>query len=254
MLIPYTFRFVTIDANGNEIEIAEAVTGSDFAGVTKTEHAKTGMELYPDWRDEGYFPNTASHSLVLDVSMAETGMEYTFIYTQQDTMDYTVRYLEKDTNRVLHPPKTVTTTNAIVTEKFVTITIDSVDYAPDRYQKTLVLSTEGNNEIIFYYSASATESVYLITHYIQSADGTYYSVYGTPEDGTGAIGSNIQVAPKSITGFAFNRATVNGVAKGLSNGQVVGQIQKEGLSIELYYDRIEYQYTICYVDISNPSK
>ena len=137
-LVTYTIYYKSGDT-----EIAEPTTGSALAGTTLTFEAKTGDELNEGYQS-GYFPNTGSHSMVMDI---EGNNEFTFVYVEMAKVGYTVRYLEKGTEKVLHEEKTAETSNAIITEKFVQIS----GYAPDAYQKRLVLSaTEAENVITFW--------------------------------------------------------------------------------------------------------
>lgn len=137
-LVQYTIHYQL----ENGTPIAPDTTGSALAGATKTFDAKTGADLNQGYQT-GYFPKVGSHSITMDIN---GGNEYTFVYVPKAEVNYTVRYLEKDTNTVLHEEKHAATRDAVVTEKFVTIT----EYAPDAYQKRLVLSAdEGSNVITF---------------------------------------------------------------------------------------------------------
>ena len=57
--------------------------------------------------------------------------EFTFVYVAKEEVEYTVKYLEKGTEKQLAEPKTVKTRDAVVTETFEQIK----GYAPDAYQK-----------------------------------------------------------------------------------------------------------------------
>ena len=93
--------------------IADDTTGSALAGTTKTFDAKTGTELNEDYRS-GYFPVVSSHSLTMDIDGGVKNV-FTFIYVAKPEVTYTVKYLEKGTEKQLADPKTVTTRDAVVT-------------------------------------------------------------------------------------------------------------------------------------------
>ena len=113
--------------------IAEDTTGSALAGTTKTFAAKTFGMLNEGYQT-GYYPLEGSHSIQMDIE----GNEYTFVYVAREKVNYTVRYLERNTETVLYAEKSSETSDAVITEKFVKIK----GYAPDAYQKQLVLSAD----------------------------------------------------------------------------------------------------------------
>ena len=145
-LMAYTVKYVLEDGT----EIAPPTTGSALAGTTKTFNAKSGTELNEEYQS-GYFPKVGSHSITIDIDNPENNT-FTFVYVPKAEVEYIVRYLDKATSNpvvvdgVPTPDKTVKTRDAVVTETFKQIP----GYAPDAYQKQLVLAAEGN-EIIFWY-------------------------------------------------------------------------------------------------------
>ena len=244
VLVPYTVRFIFKDENGTEIEIADTISNSSLGGTTVTFEAKAGGELYPYYRS-GYFPITTSHSLTMDVDKAETGMTYDFIYIKKDDVPYTVRYVDSEGKKLKDDKVVSTNSYAVVTEKFEYIE----GYSPDKYQKTLVLDgdTPENNVIVFVYSKDDTQSVYNVTHYIQSSDGESYIEHSDYGD-IGKIGDILKITPLVLTGFTYDHALVNNVKTGLTDGTVNGTITKEGLEIKLYYKRNQYPYKVQYLD------
>lgn len=251
VLVPYTINFVVIDENGNKIPIADSISSSALAGTTVTFQAKANKELYKNDTNDyqsGYFPLTTSHSLTMNADKSEEGMTYDFIYVAKSKVPYTVRYLEKGTNKVLADPKVVEdNTYAIVTEKFKFIE----KYSPDAFQKTLVIdgSDDAINEIIFYYTEDDTQSVYNVTHYIRSTNGVDYILYSTYGD-IAKIGDTIPVEPLNLTGFTFQYALVNDTKVTLlDDGKINGEVVAKGLEIKVYYERNKYPYKIYYKDI-----
>lgn len=231
-LVTYTIYYKSGDT-----EIAEPTTGSALAGTTLTFEAKTGDELKEDYQS-GYFPNTGSHSLTMDIN---GNNEFTFVYVAKEKVGYTVRYLEKGTEKVLHEEKTAETSNAIITEKFVQIS----GYAPDAYQKRLVLSaTEAENVITFWYTKDNVHAPVQIVHWIQNIAGEGYTEYQSSTNLNGEIGQTYTGIPLTIPGFTYNAEKSN----------ASGELTAEGLELNLYYDRVKYSYTVRYVDAADNNK
>ncbi len=225
-LVEYTIRYQLEDGTG----IAAPTTGSALAGTTKTFDAKTGTQLNEGYQS-GYFPKTASHSLTIDIEgTAENKLnEFIFVYVPKTEVNYTVRYLEKDTNAVLHEEKQAATRDAVITEKFEQIN----GYAPDAYQKRLVLSAdEDQNVITFWYVKDEVHAPVQIIHWTQNIAGDGYTEYQSSTDLNGVIGQTYSETSLTIPGFTYNR--------GKSNAS--GTLTAEGLVLNLYYDRIEYPY------------
>lgn len=230
-LVTYTIYYKSGDT-----EIAEPTTGSALAGTTLTFEAKTGDELNEDYQS-GYFPNTGSHSLTMDIN---GNNEFTFVYVAKEKVGYTVRYLEKGTEKVLHEEKTAETSNAIITEKFVQIS----GYAPDAYQKRLVLSaTEAENVITFWYTKDELHAPVQIVHWTQNIAGEGYTEYQSSTNLNGEIGQTYTGTPLTIPGFTYNAEKSN----------ASGKLTAEGLELNLYYDRNMYDYVVKHVDADDNS-
>lgn len=226
-LMEYTIRYELEDGT----EIAPPTTGSALAGTTKTFNAKTGTELKADYQT-GYFPQVSSHSLTLDIDDASKN-EFIFVYVEKPEVTYTVKYLEKGTNTQLAEPKTVTTHDAVVTETFKQIG----GYAPDAYQKQLVLAAD-NNEIIFWYVKDDAHAPVQIIHWIQNIEGDGYTEYQSSTNLNGVIGTGYSEEPLTIAGFRYN----------VEKSNAKGALTAEGLVLNLYYDRIEYPYEFRFVE------
>ncbi len=224
-LVEYTIRYQLEDGT----EIAPPTTGSALAGTTKTFDAKTGSELNASYQS-GYFPKVGSHSLTMNI---DGGNEFTFVYVAKLEVTYTVRYLEKGTGSVLADPKTVTTRDAVVTETFKQIS----GYAPDAYQKRLVLAAEGN-EIIFWYVKDDVHAPVQVIHWKQNIEGDGYTEYQSSTDLNGVIGRDYSEAPLTIAGFEYNAAKSN----------ASGTLTAAGLVLNLYYDRTEYPYEFRFLE------
>lgn len=238
-LVTYTIYYKSGDT-----EIAEPTTGSALAGTTLTFEAKTGDELNEGYQS-GYFPNTGSHSLTMDIN---GNNEFTFVYVAKEKVNYTVRYLEKGTEKVLHEEKTAETSNAIITEKFVQIS----GYAPDAYQKRLVLSaTEAENVITFWYTKDDVHAPVQIVHWIQNIAGEGYTEYQSSVDTNAEINKTQTSTALTITGFEYKRGTAvagENTTEFTAPTAPSGTLTAEGLVLNLYYDRIEYPYEFRFVD------
>ena len=234
-LMTYTIRYTLEEGT----EIAPPTTGSALAGSTKTFSAKTGTELNALYQS-GYFPKVSSHSLTIDIDDTSKN-EFTFVYVAKAEVEYTVRYLERGTGTVLADPKTVTTRDAVVTETFRQIT----GYAPDAYQKQLVLAAEGN-EIIFWYVKDEAHAPVHIIHWTQNIAGDGYTQYQSSTNLNGVIGTNYSETPLTIPGFAYNADPSHPVDgyPALASGELTAA----GLVLNLYYDRIEYPYEFRFLE------
>ena len=215
----------------NGTEIAPPTTGSALAGTTKTFNAKTGTELNEGYQS-GYFPKVSSHSITIDIADPSKN-KYTFVYVAKNEVEYTVRYLEKGTGNELAKPKTMTTSDAVVTETFEQIT----GYAPDAYQKQLVLAAEGN-EIIFWYVKDEAHAPVQIIHWTQNIEGDGYTEYQSSTNLNGVIGTEYSETPLTIAGFTYNGTKSN----------ASGELTAAGLVLNLYYDRNEYPYAFKFLE------
>lgn len=234
-LVAYTIKYV-LEKDGTTV-IADETTGSALAGTTLTFEAKTGDELNKDYQS-GYFPHTGSHSLTMDIN---GNNEFTFVYVAKEKVNYTVRYLEKGTEKVLYEEKTAETSNAIITEKFVQIS----GYAPDAYQKRLVLSAnEAENVITFWYTKDELHAPVQIVHWTQNIAGEGYTEYQSSTNLNGEIGQTYTGTPLTIPGFTYNAEKSN----------ASGELTAEGLELNMYYDRVKYSYTVRYVDAADNNK
>ena len=240
-LVAYTIKY-TLE---NGTVIADETTGSALAGTTLTFEAKTGDELNEGYQS-GYFPHTGSHSLTMDIN---GNNEFTFVYVAKAKVNYTVRYLEKGTEKVLHEEKTAETSNAIITEKFVQIS----GYAPDAYQKRLVLSaTEAENVITFWYTKDEHHAPVQIVHWTQNIAGEGYTEYQSSTNLNGEIGQTYTGTPLTIPGFTYNPNPANAHTE--HPALASGVLTAEGLELNLYYDRVKYSYTVRYVDAADNNK
>ena len=205
--------------------IAEDTTGSALAGTTKTFAAKTFGMLNEGYQT-GYYPMEGSHSIEMDI---EGTNEYTFVYVARDKVNYTVRYLERNTETVLYAEKSGETSAAVITEKFVQIP----GYAPDAYQKQLVLSADDTKNVLtFWYTKDETHAPLQIIHLIQNLTNDEYTEYQSSTNLNATIGTDYSESPLTLTGFTYNAG----------KSTASGNLSAEGLVLKLYYDRNVYPY------------
>lgn len=230
-LVSYTIKYAVRNEDGTLTYIADDTKGSALALTTKTFEAKTGTQLKEGYQS-GYFPTTSSHSITMDIDDTAKNV-YTFVYVPKAEVEYTVKYLEKGTETQLANPKTVKTRDAVVTETFKQIS----GYAPDAYQKRLVLAAE-NNEIIFWYVKDDTHAPVQIIHWTQNIAGGGYTEYQSSTNLNGVIGNTYTETPLTIPGFRYNAG----------DSQASGTLTASGLVLNLYYDRIKYPYEFRFLE------
>lgn len=205
--------------------IAEDTTGSALAGTTKTFAAKTFGMLNEGYQT-GYYPMEGSHSIQMDI---EGTNEYTFVYVAREKVNYTVRYLERNTETVLSEEKHEASSDAVITEKFVKIK----GYAPDAYQKQLVLSADDTKNVLtFWYTKDETHAPLQIIHLIQNLTNDEYTEYQSSTNLNATIGTDYSETPLMLTGFTYNAG----------KSTASGTLSADGLVLKLYYDRNVYPY------------
>ena len=196
--------------------IAEDTTGSALAGTTKTFAAKTFGMLNEGYQT-GYYPLEGSHSIQMDIE----GNEYTFVYVAREKVNYTVRYLERNTETVLYAEKSSETSDAVK------------GYAPDAYQKQLVLSADDTKNVLtFWYTKDETHAPLQKIHLIQNLTNDEYTEYQSSTNLNATIGTDYSESPLTLTGFTYNAG----------KSTASGKLSADGLVLTLYYDRNVYPY------------
>lgn len=256
-LVKYTIRYAVENGDGTLTYIAEETEGSALAGTTKTFDAKTGDELDEGYQT-GFYPKESSHSITMDINGTdENGLnQFTFIYVQRAKVNYTVRYLEKGTERVLHEEKSEETSAAVITEKFVPVP----GYMPDAYQKRLVLSVDDEkNVIIFWYTADEEHAPLQIIHWVQNISGSGYTEKQSSTNLNALLEKDYTADILTIPGFRYTHGTrvvgENTTEFNAPTAPNSGKLTAEGAVLNLYYDRIEYPYEFRFVEQgSDPEK
>ena len=247
-LVQYKVKFVYKDGD-KEIEIATPVTGSALGGISKTFEAKGNSQLYSEYQ-EGYFPITQSHTIVMDLDDPDNNT-YTFYYTREEAVPYTVYYVTSKQNEegtldtvelngktyyiVAKAKEIKDNKKAIVTETYVKVS----GYLPDTYQQTLIINPEGDNEIIFYYTKDEKNGMYVVHYWTENLNGTYaeHSIF----EGRGEIGANVNATIKKIENFTHDSS--------IEGTKISGIISKDTeLELNVYYKRNRYSYKVQYLE------
>lgn len=241
---------------GTETEIADRTTGSGLAGITKDFYAKGGTDLYAAYQ-EGYFPETKSHSMTIDINATEENDTnvFTFWYVQKKEVPYIVRYVDEDGKELYTQKVVVDNRKAVVTETFQVIS----GYLPDEYQKRLVVTganaaddewirvtvddkevlVHPSNVITFVYKKDDKHALYTITHYtelgVDSQNNPTWLPYSS-STATGDIGTTYSATPMDIPGFTYD-STVTGTVTS-------GKLSANGLELKLYYRRNRTTLTV----------
>lgn len=243
-LVNYTIKYAVENKDGTLTYIADETTGSALAATTKTFEAKTGTQLNEGYQ-KGYFPETGSHSITMDIN---GNNEFTFIYVPKARVNYTVRYLEKGTNAILHEAKTAETSDAVITEKFVAIT----GYAPDAYQKRLVLGIdETQNVITFWYVKDDEHAPVQVIHWTQNIVGDGYTEYQSSTNLNAKLNEKQTSEALTISGFTYVKGTAVAGTKRTdftAPDTPNATLTADGLVLNLYYDRIEYPYEFRFLE------
>lgn len=254
------------------VYVADSLVSQALDGTTITEEAKTGDELYADYRT-GYFPYPPSHSVEILVS---GNNEYNFLYVPADKVPYKVVYLLKqadgsyveyaETPYVMHEDNR----NVIVTENYLRIP----GYRPDAFQKRLIVSYPGTtvdngnqktdpelgeNIIFFYYEEDTVNAYWSVTHYIEPIGGVTadapWQQYGVTESYLGTIGQEQTAQSKTIEGFKLD--TIRNEVdfyyrdddpKLNQSTNLTAVLTSGGMDFRLYYVREEYPIKVQYLE------
>lgn len=271
---PYHLQYVLLD--DPDEKVAEDISGFAYAGSTRTFTAKAGNpynQLY-DKYNLGYFPTVASHSITMQYEDDKDHPKFnvsTFYYVYAADIEYTVRYVNKETNTVMGE-QTKHTSDAIVTERFQAYE----NMVPDAFYKRLVLSVEYDEEtgkyvgskenvITFYYTPNTTSAYYAVHFMLEKLDATDsdkqnfaidgsggYAESETYVEGIGNIGSSVSVIPQEFSGFSLIPDQAISVADGVQNktgyadGQYKITVTDKGTELYIFYERLDYDYTVHY--------
>lgn len=265
--VPYRIQYVLAD--DETVKVADDSTGEAFSGSTRTFTAKAGNQLWEDYRSE-YFPTVSSHSINL-----HTGENTdTFRYVHVNSVNYTVRYLNKTTGEEVLSPDILSTSSAAVTARFKAVS----NMVPDAFYKSLVLQVDydaeagqyvgsAENVITFYYIPNDTTAFYAVHFMLEklgatdAQKGNYavngsggYAESGTMIEGVGDQGQNARITPQEMAGFELIESPAPKIVQ--SNGTesyaskdaeaYLLPIQEAGTELYFFYRRLSYPYRVRY--------
>ncbi len=256
--------------------ISGSTSGFGYQGTTRTFKPKAGApynQLEMDY-NTGYFPTVGSHSITMqyegDVTNPKTNV-FTFTYIEAKELEYTVKYIDKNTGKSLHIDKNGKTKDAVITERFEPIT----DYIPDAFFKRLVLSvvedpnnpgnfiSSPNNVVIFYYTPNTKASYYAVHFMLQkpNTSGADYALDGSGDyensgstiEGVGDTGSKIAITPLTFNGFNILPPAWQVIGnsetsvKPTTTGEFEITIDVNGTELYIFYKRETQSYTTYYL-------
>ncbi len=255
--------------------VTGSTSGFGYQGTTRTFKPKAGApynQLEMDY-NTGYFPTVGSHSITMqyegDVTNPKTNV-FTFTYIEAIELEYTVKYIDKNTGKTLHDDKNGKTKDAVITERFEPIK----DYIPDAFFKRLVLSvvedpnnpgefiSSPNNVVIFYYTPNTKASYYAVHFMLQKPntsgadcfiDGSGdYADSGSTIEGVGDTGSTVAITPLTFNGFTFLNPAwqyIDGkkTLSYLTDNQFKITIDTSGTELYIFYKRETHSYTTYYL-------
>ncbi|MBQ7137485.1 MAG: InlB B-repeat-containing protein, partial [Clostridia bacterium] len=278
--VKFVFRYVHVDANGNEtIELAPPTEGLALPNSPVTMSAKIGTDLtqVPDGNDPlSYIPEVSSHTL--DIQVDETKNVFVFKYHMPEKVKYTVQYLAAEYKDVdgkqvlvislddegepihLIDEKTVETDKAVVTENYVPVP----NRMPQATQLRLIVSMKAEMNVIqFLYVENKEEAPYNVSHYIVDYTGKA-SLHTSETNKTDKIDADVAVnklKDEDIPGYTFAYAKVavptqNGDTwedvlhdpESETDTQVLHKLSAAGMHVYLYYEPIKYPVIIQYLD------
>ena len=162
-------------------------------------------------------------------------------YTKRTDLSYTVNYLEKDTNKVLHDQKTQDgmTFESVVTSADEVIDIDGYNY--DSVDKeTLTITTEEN--VINIYYTKRTDLSYTV-NYLEKDTNKILHEPKTTENMT--FESNVNSADEVISIYGYNYDSVDKDTLTITTGKNV---------INIYYTKKDTKVTVHYYEEGTTNK
>ena len=274
LIKPITVRYVRKDTGE---AIADPDSFQAYAGTLKTYHAKTEKQLY-DGYQKGWYPTFSSTSIT--VSKDDSQNIVTFEYEAADKVPYRVEYWIRDENGTERPAlkkdgdgyalvgrdETIDTsdmyvaefpdnTKTVVTENY--IKLDK--YVPDALQKSLIVSTTGENVIKFIYTYDPTAAYYKVNHYIVNVDvdnpnGPEDCTLYTSSEILGLAGEKYSASPlSSVPGTTFSEDITKNLMgtntwDGTTKTMTATLAEDNTTELNFYYVRNEYPYTVRYLD------
>jgi uncharacterized repeat protein (TIGR02543 family) len=272
----FTVSYVTKDGT----KVADDITSSSFVGLVRTFSAKASSELYLDFQ-VGYFPETNSISLLMNENEKLNKVEFTYVQSKTNTIEYTIRYIDADNNKEISPSEKGSSETPVVTEYYKPIT----NYVPMNYSISLTLTVNDDgtsdtehNVITFYYKYNSNTMLCNIEYLFEEDDGTYTSSnydgikfkwmsgIEDPEDvGTTKVIDLISrtgytAASYEITNYDGNKTATDGGSTSIdANATSISvNLEESGTyvvkNIRIYYTKDVYKLKVVYEVNSNDSK
>lgn len=138
--ISYTVKYIESGSDGKELYTSKVIEGKTFNEVC----TESAVEI------DGYTVDKKEKSITLSADSSKNIL--TFVYTRIGTLSYTVNYLEKDTNKVLHEIKSVSDQTFGTEIKIADEVIDIEGYNYDSASEDILTIGSENNIINLYYT------------------------------------------------------------------------------------------------------
>lgn len=236
IMVDFIVRYGIRHEDGFVTEIAAPLTGKIMAGTEKTFYPKTGPELAEGYQIK-YYPTQSSQTVTMNMDPNLPNAVWFYYELRQSPISYTVKYLEKETNKELREPTAGKATDALIYVDFIPIQ----GYVPDAYTKKLYLSPyDRDNTLIFWYTKDAVHAPMRFTQWVQNVDGSGYTIYSDDRDRLGTIGQQYIIESVSIPGFVENTAHEDRL--------VEGTLTADGLHLQRFYDRCSYPCEIRFLE------
>ena len=209
----------------------------------ETRKDKTFNERYTETAKEvtGYTVDAAEKDITLDAY----NKELVFYYTANKNVNYTVKYLEKDTNKVLAEEET--RTDKTFNETYKETAKDVTGYTVDETEKSITLDAY-NKELVFYYTANTY--TYTVVYNYEGINGEWVTLPETPTESKTAEYGTV-ITNEDIEGFdqkTQNNMYVYDHVEPVENGKVHLEISEvtENNVINVYYVRNSFEYKVEY--------
>ena len=183
--LSYTVKYLEKDTN-KELHTPVTKTGVTFETVITPADEAIGID--------GYNYDSADKEK-LTIGTGENVL--TLYYTKRTDLSYTVKYLEKDTNKVLHEAKTVDKQTFEDTVTETAIDVQGYNKVDPTSQNLTVTADPAENVITFYYT-KRTDLSYTVNYYW---NGTTEKVADSKTEENQTFEDVIIEAPKLIDGY-----------------------------------------------------
>ena len=228
--LKYTVNYLEKDTN-NVLQNAKTVENVTFKTEVTAESEKVEID--------GYVYDSANPDSIT-VGTDESKNVINLYYTKRADLKYTVNYLEKDTNNVLQPAKTVenVTFKTEVTAESEKVEIDGYVYDSANPDSITVGTDESQNVINLYYTKRA--DLKYTVNYLEKDTNNVLQPAKTVENVTFKTEVKAIDEKVEIDGYVYDSANPDSITVGTDASQNV---------INLYYTkRADLKYTVNYLE------